>query len=69
MYKKCVNALIVLSVLLFWAGISEVFAHHYGDMYPLVGDLVGTPYPRSYRVDIARDPNDVPSTPLPNNET
>lgn len=69
MYRKCVNALLVsfITLGLFCTGISEVFAEHYGDMYPLVGASVGTRYP--YAVDIARDPNDVPLTPLPNGAT
>lgn len=72
MYKKCVNALFVVSLItlgLFSTGFSTAFAEHYADIYPLVGAPVGTPYPSSYPVDIARDPNDVPSTPLPDDAT
>ena len=67
MYKKCTN-IIILSIFLFCASIStSVFAQHWNATYPLVGAPVGTPYP--YPVDIARDPNDVPSTPLANGAT
>ena len=61
MYKKCAYVF-TLSIFLFCVGVSSVFAQHWNATYPLVGGPVGTPYP--YDEDIARDPNDVPSTPL-----
>ncbi len=69
MLKKCLNV-IIFSIFLFCAGLSSVFAGHfdYDPVYPLVGGPVGTPYPSSY-TDIARDPGDIPSTPLANNGT
>jgi len=68
MLKKCSNV-IILSIFLFCAGLSGVFAGHfnYDPTYPLVGGPVGTPYP--YSVDIAREPGDIPPTPLENNGT
>jgi len=72
MDRKYVNKLFVVGFItlgLFSTGVSRVFAGHYADIYPLVGAPVGTPYPSSYPVDIARDPNDVPSTPLADDAT
>lgn len=66
-YWECKKILIALIVLLFSSSVSDVFGEHYDGMYPLVGSAVKTPYP--YKVDIARDPNDVPSIPLANGAT
>ena len=66
MYRRYVNLLIFGSIL-FFASVVGVHAGHFADSYPVIGAPVGTPYP--YPLDIARNPNDVPPNPLPNNAT
>lgn len=68
MHKKCINV-IMFSIFLFCVGMSSVFADHFNwnATYPLVGAPVGTPYP--YPEDIARDPGDIPPTPLADGAT